>query len=71
MLDKKLTHFCFPLQIILMISQTMWCRNITECLTTEGDRLEAMKGAEQSSFQVSHAAFRVLTLQSSYCHEKS
>lgn len=25
----------------------MWCRDITECLVTEGDRLEAMKEAEQ------------------------
>ena len=30
----------------------MWCRDITECLISEGDRLEAMKGAEQISVQV-------------------
>ncbi|KAJ7377613.1 Dynein heavy chain 6, axonemal [Desmophyllum pertusum] len=36
-----------PSQIVLTVSQTMWCKDITECLVTEGDRLEAMKGAEQ------------------------
>lgn len=30
----------------------MWCKDITECLITEGDRLEAMKGAEQMCVQV-------------------
>ena len=34
-------------QIVLTVSQTMWCRDITECLLTDGDRLEAMKNAEQ------------------------
>ena len=41
-----LTSYIFP-QIVLTVSQTMWCRDITECLLTEGDRLEAMKNAEQ------------------------
>ncbi|XP_058967936.2 dynein axonemal heavy chain 6 [Pocillopora verrucosa] len=36
-----------PSQVVLTVSQTMWCRDITECLVTEGDRLEAMKEAEQ------------------------
>ena len=39
-------------QIVLTISQTMWCRDITNCLATEGDVLEAMKDAEEKSFQV-------------------
>lgn len=30
----------------------MWCRDITECLVTEGDRLEAMKEAEQTCVTV-------------------
>ena len=41
-----LTSYIFS-QIVLTVSQTMWCRDITECLLTEGDRLEAMKNAEQ------------------------
>lgn len=36
-----------PSQVVLTVSQTMWCRDITECLVTEGDRLEAMREAEQ------------------------
>ncbi|XP_020606446.1 dynein heavy chain 6, axonemal-like [Orbicella faveolata] len=40
-----------PSQIVLTVSQTMWCKDITECLITEGDRLEAMKGAEQMCVQ--------------------
>jgi len=40
------------LQIVLTVSQTMWCRDITECLISEGDRLQAMKGAEQICVQV-------------------
>ena len=43
---------CFRLQIVLTVSQTMWCRDITECLITEGDRLEAMKGAEDMCVKV-------------------
>lgn len=39
-------------QIVLMISQTMWCRDITECLTSDGDRLEGMKVQEKKSFEV-------------------
>lgn len=34
-----------------MISQTMWCRDLTECLTSDGDRLAAMRGAEEQSFK--------------------
>ena len=34
----------------------MWCKDITECLITEGDRLEAMKGAEQMCVQVLHTS---------------
>ena len=48
----KVIPFSFSLQIVLTVSQTMWCRDITECLITEGDRLEAMKGAEQMCVQV-------------------
>ncbi|KAK3733193.1 hypothetical protein QZH41_008554, partial [Actinostola sp. cb2023] len=39
------------LLIVLMISQTMWCRDITDCLTSDGDRLQAMTEAEVKSIQ--------------------
>ena len=28
----------------------MWCNDVTACLTTTGDRLQAMKDFEQTSF---------------------
>lgn len=40
----------------------MWCKDITECLITEGDRLEAMKGAEQMCVQVCQAFITIILL---------
>lgn len=40
----------------------MWCKDITECLITEGDRLEAMKGAEQMCVQVWKCFLFVLSI---------
>ena len=37
----------------------MWCRDLTECLTSEGDVLEAVEGAEQRCFQVGRGYFIV------------
>ncbi|CAB4027440.1 dynein heavy chain 6, axonemal-like isoform X1, partial [Paramuricea clavata] len=38
-------------KVVLTVSQTMWCRDLTKCLTSDGDRQEELKGAEQTSFQ--------------------
>ena len=43
---------CHASQIILTVSQIMWCRDITEVLETEGAAVEGMKGFEQKSFKV-------------------
>ena len=41
------------LQVVLTVSQIMWCRDLTECLTaTEGSVLEEVKEAEQRCIQV-------------------
>ena len=37
-------------QVILTVSQTMWCQEVTACLTTDDDRIEAIKAFEQKSF---------------------
>ncbi|XP_028414460.1 dynein heavy chain 6, axonemal-like [Dendronephthya gigantea] len=42
---------CHASQVVLTVSQTMWCRDLTKCLTSDGDRLEELKQAEQTSFQ--------------------
>ena len=34
----------------MTVSQTMWCQEVTTCLTTDGDRMEAIKEFEQKSF---------------------
>lgn len=51
-------------QVVLTVSQIMWCRDLTECLTTtEGSVVEEVKQAEQRCFQVSnsvHAQHRAL-----------
>lgn len=38
-------------QVVLTVSQTMWCADVTACLTTERNRLQAMEQFEQKSFQ--------------------
>lgn len=38
----------------------MWCKDITECLIADDDRLEAMKGAEQMCVKVHQALIRIL-----------
>ncbi len=43
-----------PSQVVISVSQIMWCRDLTECLTGEdGSVVEAVKGAEERCFQVS------------------
>lgn len=37
-------------QVVLTVSQMMWCHNVTEILDGDFDRLEAMKEFEQRSF---------------------
>ena len=40
-------------QVVLTVSQIMWCCDLTECLTTtEGSVVEEVKQAEQRCFQV-------------------
>lgn len=38
-------------QVVLTVSQIMWCRDLTECLTSEEDILGAVRGAEELCFQ--------------------
>ncbi len=42
----------FVLQVVIAVSQVMWCRDLTNCLTDDEDVLSAIKGAEQRCFQV-------------------
>lgn len=42
---------CHCSQVVLTVSQMMWCRDITEILTSDFDRLEGMRGFEQKSFK--------------------
>ena len=39
-------------QVVLTVSQLMWCREITETLDGDFDRIEAMKGFESRSYEV-------------------
>lgn len=41
------------LQVILTISQIMWCRDLTESLECEGDHVEALQDFELVNFEVS------------------
>lgn len=41
----------WPSQIVLTVSQTMWCRDLTEIFEADFDRLEALKDFEKKSFQ--------------------
>jgi dynein heavy chain len=40
----------WPSQIVICVSQTMWCRDLTEVLQAEFDRVEALKEFEEKSF---------------------
>lgn len=39
------------MQVVLTVSQTMWCADVTECLKSTSDRLKAMKAFEQENFR--------------------
>lgn len=40
-------------QVILTVSQIMWCRDMTDCLEKEdGNRLEALEAFENVNFEV-------------------
>ena len=41
----------WPSQIVLTVSQTMWCRDVTEILEADFDRQEALKDFETKSFK--------------------
>uniref|UniRef100_A0A8C6R3K0 Dynein, axonemal, heavy chain 6 n=1 Tax=Nannospalax galili TaxID=1026970 RepID=A0A8C6R3K0_NANGA len=41
----------YPSQVILTISQIMWCRDLTECLETDSNRLEALEAFEKVNFE--------------------
>ncbi|KAG8512932.1 Dynein heavy chain 6, axonemal [Galemys pyrenaicus] len=40
-----------PSQVILTVSQIMWCRDLTECLERDSDPLEALEGFEKVNFE--------------------
>lgn len=41
------------MQVILTISQIMWCRDLTECLEREdGNHVEALEDFEKVNFEV-------------------
>lgn len=40
------------MQVILTVSQITWCRDLTECLETDEDRLEALEAFEKVNFEV-------------------
>ncbi|XP_004691642.1 PREDICTED: dynein heavy chain 6, axonemal [Condylura cristata] len=40
-----------PSQVILTISQIMWCRDLTECLERDSDQLEALEDFEKVNFE--------------------
>ena len=41
------------MQVILTVSQIIWCRDLTECLEIDGNRLEALEAFEKVNFEVS------------------
>jgi dynein heavy chain len=41
----------WPSQLVLTVSQTMWCRDLTEILEADFDRLEALRDFEKKSFK--------------------
>lgn len=40
------------IQVILTVSQIMWCRDLTECLERDSNRLEALEAFEKVNFEV-------------------
>lgn len=46
-------------QIVLTVSQIVWCRSVTEILEGDHDRLEGMRNFEQQNFKVSDSHLRV------------
>ena len=43
------------MQIVVAVSQIMFCRDLTECLNAdEGNILEAIRDAEKTCFEVEH-----------------
>ena len=50
--DNTNAHFLsFNFQVALTVSQIMWCRDVTEILESNEDRLQGMKDFEQKSFR--------------------
>ena len=47
-------------QVVLTISQLQWCRDLTEILDGDFDRLEAMRDFEQKSFSVSFTFYKFI-----------
>ena len=50
--NQKICYFSILFQVILTVSQTMWCRCVTEILTMQGDRSAALKVFEEMCFKV-------------------
>ncbi len=66
----------FVLQVVIAVSQVMWCRDLTNCLTDDEDVLSAIKGAEQRCFQVtvlhvSPRAYKEKPLVSQYMYVRA
>ncbi len=57
----------FMLQVVIAVSQVMWCRDLTDCLTDDEDVLSAIKGAEQRCFQVPSHVY-ILTVMYTYMY---
>ena len=51
--SNRSDYFSHASQIILAVSQIMWCKDCTECLTTGTDKVANMKGALQRAIDVS------------------
>lgn len=48
---EQQTEYNILLQVVLSVSQLMWCKDLTTCLTSD-DIMEQVKQAEQRCFQV-------------------
>ena len=52
-IKPTLTVYIFSsLKVVLTVSQLIWCRDVTEILEGDFDRLEGMKEFEQKCFKV-------------------
>ncbi len=50
-------------QLVISVSQIMWCRDLTECLTSGDEHIAAaVKGAEERCFQVCLLRHRNLSI---------